>query len=256
MEKPESVEENQVLQGILSRLQAKHLPVDTRTNAEILNDLEKYGQEESKKQQKRYAEERAEWRKQELVRRANASGIPVEYQSAEIKAFCSEQNEVCERLQGFADNFEKVLSVGANVILHGDIGTGKTHLACAVGNALLNRDFNVQYTTLYRACAFVKEAWNSGEAGDTELKRIRQLIEPDLLIVDEIRIQRDHDMPIITELFDGRYSQRKPTIVISNFEPERLAECLTLPIYDRLTRNPSKLFSLRGASLRGEIELF
>ena len=256
MSKLEHIDENETFSAMMARLKAKHLPEDKRSNQEIMAELDEVGRQEAIKQQERYAIERVEWQKQQAVKRASASGIPTEYQSAELNAYCEYQREISERMTKFVANFELALSTGANAILHGDIGTGKTHFACAVANELLKRGFSVQYTTLYRACAYIKEAWKSQEPDDTETKRIEHFIKSDLLIVDEIRVHRDFDMPIITELFDGRYRERKPTIVITNFNPQQLAECLTLPIYDRLTRKPSAMIELVGDSLRGDIDVF
>lgn len=193
----------------------------------------------------------AQQKKALFIQRTDAS-IPEEYSLATIKPFNPTQHAICERLQSYVDNFNRVQQAGANIILTGSIGTGKTHLACAVANALLDKGITVHYTTMYGLCLYIKESW-SDKTGDSESQRIQKLIDVDLLIIDEVGVQRDSDMPFITEVIDGRFRTHKPSIILSNYSATELQKILTARNYDRLTRKGYQLLELKGQSLRKEV---
>jgi len=68
-----------------------------------------------------------------------------------------------------------------NLILYGPVGTGKSHLATAVGVAVCNRGKRVRF---YRTAALVNaliDAKTTGELG----KMLKKLEKLDLLICDE-----------------------------------------------------------------------
>jgi len=104
-----------------------------------------------------------------------------------------------------------------SVLIYGPAGTGKSHVAQALGYAACQRGYDVLYTKAPRLFADL----GGGHADGTWESRLRRYLQPDLLIIDdfglrELGVQQAEDL---YELICGRY-QRASTIVVSNRAPQ------------------------------------
>lgn len=68
-----------------------------------------------------------------------------------------------------------------NLILFGSVGTGKTHLATALGIEACRKGYNVRFYTVPQLVMKLEEAIHKG----TTSKLTRELLKQDLLILDE-----------------------------------------------------------------------
>lgn len=144
-----------------------------------------------------------------------------------------------------------------NILLIGAVGTGKTHLAYAILNALAERykisngqDYYRENEVVYRPIKAIideiKDAWNKHETPDRE-----QFCEVPLLIIDEIGVQygTDSERTEMYEVFNRRYENMLPIIAISNHDEKALQRILGQRIFDRLTGG-ALIFELAGKSFR------
>ncbi len=138
-----------------------------------------------------------------------------------------------------------------NVIALGNSGTGKTHVALALGLAACQKGFTVAFTT---AAALVNQLM---EARDERrlLKLQRDLAAVKLLIVDELGYVplSPTGAELLFEIFSQRY-ERGSTIVTSNLPFEDwtqvlASERLTGALLDRLTHHVS-ILTMNGDSYR------
>ncbi len=100
-----------------------------------------------------------------------------------------------------------------NVLALGNSGTGKTHLALALGLAACQKSYRVRFTT---AAALVNELLEARD--DKRLLRFqKQLAKQDLLIVDELGYVplSKTGAELLFEIFSQRYEQAS-TLVTSN----------------------------------------
>ena len=166
---------------------------------------------------------------------------------------CPEQQRLVEALkEGLKNGFDK------NIIIVGGVGTGKTHLAYAVVNALAEKkasyngeyryysEDKVIYCPIKSIIDEIKNAWNRKEAPD-----IVDLYKVPLLIIDEIGVQygSDSERTELYTVFNRRYEDELPIIAISNNKLSELQRILGQRIYDRLTGG-AKIFELNGRSYR------
>ena len=138
-----------------------------------------------------------------------------------------------------------------NVLLLGNSGTGKTHLALALGLAACQRGHRVRFTT---AAAMVHELM---EAKDEKrlLRFQKQMASYELLIVDELGFVplSKSGAELLFEVFSQRY-ERGSTLVTSNLPFQEWTEVLgserlTGALLDRLTHHVH-ILEMNGESYR------
>lgn len=137
------------------------------------------------------------------------------------------------------------------VLIAGPCGTGKSHLAQAIGHCAVQKGIDVLFFTQAKLLANLHAA----RATNTYDKRFQTLAKVDLLIIDDFGLKplkspQDEDLH---DLIDERYEQ-KSTIITSNLDfsewgqafPNKLLGAATL---DRLRHNAYRLI-LEGESYR------
>ncbi|MHC4137006.1 MAG: ATP-binding protein, partial [Planctomycetota bacterium] len=84
-----------------------------------------------------------------------------------------------EVLDLFACDF---IDQAANVVLIGGVGTGKTHLAIALGMACVQKDRRVRFTTAAELCNLLVEAKRDGRLS----RKLDQMARYDVVVLDEL----------------------------------------------------------------------
>lgn len=189
------------------------------------------------------------------------AGIPLRFQRETLDTWRAGDDQAKARIwnlgtgyvEAFAENFE----VGRAVMLLGTVGTGKTHLACAMLQAVI-RNFGAQglighYTTAGGIIRSIKETF--GAQAQTESQIYAGLMKPHLLVIDEVGLQHgtDFERLVLQEVIDGRYGRMLPTIVISNLDVGGLRQCMGDRSVDRLRERGGLVGLFRGESQRGAV---
>lgn len=204
----------------------------------------------------------AAWRSELLAREWQAklgrAAIPERFADRRLDTYrptCPEAGHALQVAQRYADNFGAVRKAGACLIFCGDVGTGKTHLAIGIAHAVLEQGGQAVFSSVIRAVRSVKETYSKG-AERTEAQALRDLVEPDLLILDEVGVQfgSDAEKLILFEIINGRYEARRPTIIISNLAIGELEHYLGARAVDRLREGGGKVVVFDWESYRARRE--
>jgi DNA replication protein DnaC len=109
------------------------------------------------------------------------------------------------------------------LLLRGNYGTGKTHLAAAVGNARLAKGDMVLFMTTPDLLDYLRSTFaSSADAGyDETFERIR---DTQLLILDDLGVENPSQwaQEKLFQLLNYRYSHRKPTVITTNVDLDEL----------------------------------
>lgn len=139
-----------------------------------------------------------------------------------------------DRAQEFADN-----PAGKWLLLEGTYGSGKTHLAAAIGNARLTHGEFVLFVTTPDLLDHLRVSYtDDAEAGyDETFERIRSC---DLLILDDLGVENPSAWAKekLFQLLNHRYTHRLATVITTNVELDRLDARLSSRLrgIDRTTR--------------------
>ena len=139
-----------------------------------------------------------------------------------------------------------------NVVFIGNPGTGKTHLAIAIGYSVAIRRNSVYFIKFNKLINILKVAYNEG----TLERKIKLFYKYKLLIIDEVAFNEISalESTLFFQLIDARYTKRS-TIFTSNITfnkwPSILGEdeMITKAILDRILHY-SYLFNINGPSYR------
>lgn len=127
------------------------------------------------------------------------------------------QQELMTAAKGYADQFPEFLRNGKGLLFYGDVGTGKSLAAACIANALIDKGYKPKMTSL------PIEADNVWAAED-KAEHIRSLCKYDLLIFDDLGVERDtpYMQEMIYKIINSRVAQGGPMIVTSNLTQKEL----------------------------------
>lgn len=131
------------------------------------------------------------------------------------------------------------------LIFLGNVGTGKTHLACGIIR---------ECGGLYRLASSIIEELRrakSFNADKTEAKILDAYGKTGLLIIDEIGrgAVAAEEQYMLYQIINERYNRRKPTVLISNQTKKEFLQYIGIAAADRLTES-AQVVELTGKSYR------
>lgn len=183
------------------------------------------------------------------------AGIPERFHSRTLVSYVATtegQKRALAFANEYADQFAEVSKTGRSAIFCGKPGTGKTHLAVGVGLYVMACHKLVMFTTVQRMVRRVKDAWRK-DSEESESNVIDLLVQPDLLILDEIGVQfgTEFEKNLMFDVLNERYEKRRPTLLLSNLTAPEVKTFLGERVYDRLREDGGQCVPFDWASHRG-----
>lgn len=207
-------------------------------------------------QARKQREEQAE-RQRKVAALMSASSVPARFARhdfADYVATTQGQKTVLGACKAFASAWPDRIKDGGSLVMTGRPGTGKTSLACAIGNEVIRRHLGVvAFGTVSTMLRHIKDSYRK-DSRRSEQDAVDDLVRPDLLILDEVGVQAgsDHEKLLMFEVLNARYQECRPTILISNLSGGELETFLGHRVMDRYRECGAVLAfdwdSYRGAS--------
>lgn len=143
----------------------------------------------------------------------------------------------------------------ASFIFSGRPGTGKNHLASAIGNHLILHGKNVLIVTVADLMSNMKGTF-SGTSNITEENLLHNLSSVDLLMIDEIGMQTEsrYEKVIINQIVDRRSSSKRSTGMLSNLDHRGMKTLLGERVIDRMRIGNSLWLTFEWDSYRKYIK--
>lgn len=179
------------------------------------------------------------------------SGIKKRHRNCRFENYhthCQGQRIAFAEARNLMDGYKRRESGG--FIFAGTSGTGKNHLACAIANELLQLRRSVVVITVAELMLKIRDSYRKdAEVSETEI--IRYLSSVDLLVIDELGVQHNsnNERVMINRIIDERYTQERPTGVITNLQQEDLVKTLGQAAIDRIMEG-GKWLTFNWASYR------
>lgn len=156
------------------------------------------------------------------------------------------QTKAKTECQKFVENFPSEKSL----IMVGGVGTGKTLLASAMIESLID-NYRCEIVKLIDIIREIKDTWRK-DSESTERNILKWYIGLDLLIIDEVGSQfgSDAEKLFIFDIIDGRYQEMKQTILISNLDNKGVKAVIGERCIDRLRDGGGSMIAFNWSSSR------
>lgn len=236
---------------VLKRLQAA-MPAGVQPKFTNAEEWRAWQDEQGRISSRRIAEQNRLTRLQSVLGR---SGIQELHRSCTFQNYNAElpgQRHALMKSKQYADAFG---SGFGGFIFSGGCGTGKNHLAAAIGNQLLERGRSVLVVTVPDLMMRFRETYQDG-ARTTEADLMKDLCNVDLLVLDDIGVQRGNknEEVVLFQIVDRRLSNRKPVGMLTNLDAPGLTEMLGVRIMDRMTMDGGMWVNFDWFSYRKQVK--
>lgn len=191
---------------------------------------------------------------EDLYRFAGLTG-PLREQTFErfdLSVYPPDDRRYMEHLQRFCKEFAAGVVRGSqeeSLLLVGNVGLGKTYLASAVGNAVLETGKTVVYLTFGEFLDLIR--LHKFDDQEAYMAGIQRLYDADLIILDDLGAEKVTEFAAqeLFSLINARMNRRRPMVVSSNLEPESFEETYGDRIASRLL-NGFEVCRLVGEDVR------
>jgi DNA replication protein DnaC len=151
----------------------------------------------------------------------------------------------------YAENFERHAHSGESLLMLGKAGTGKSHLAIAILQAIMPVHCGL-YTTAADLIDMVRETWRR-DSERSQGRVLHLLSSVPLLVIDEVGVQygTESEQNTLFQIIDRRYRERRPLIMMANLQPAEMQQLLGDRVFDRL-RESAKTLTFNWDSYRAQ----
>lgn len=185
-------------------------------------------EEKAKLEKEEFERKQAELEKIRLLfKNSNVSkrGLKRTFESFEVNNINGRAYEIARK---YAEDWDKFKEDGTGLIFIGKFGTGKTHLAFAIANYLLNNGVPVIFETLINLMEKLKLSYGRTESLDY-YDIIKLYCECDLLIIDDLGKEKLSEWVLekLFQIINSRYENMLPIIITTNYNEEQIINRLS-----------------------------
>lgn len=157
-------------------------------------------------------------------------------------------SNVCRK---YVDEWAQMKAENIGILFYGDVGVGKSFLACCIANALIEKLVPAMVTSFP---AILKSLQGFGEDRDRVYSKLRRVA---LLVIDDLGAERDTATALeqVYSIIDSRLLSKKPTIFTTNLDIKQIqkpADMAYKRIYSRVLEMCPIQLQIEGTDRRVE----
>lgn len=209
-----------------------------------------------KQDEERIAAERVKNAADRLANKLGSALIPARFRDRTFDGYIATEPKQVKALticRDYAENFAEHFEAGRCLLLLGNVGTGKTHLATAIANHIMRTTTaTAVYRTVGGILQHIKGSYDR-ESEYSEGEAFAAYTKPSLLIIDEVGATKptEFELASLFNIINGRYEEQLPTVVISNLPAGELSGALGERCVDRLREGGGIAVGFDWKSARG-----
>ncbi|MGR3808195.1 ATP-binding protein [Pasteurella testudinis] len=123
--------------------------------------------------------------------------------------------DIIRKVKNYVKHFDEMRKDNTGLLLYGNVGSGKTYLACSIANEIITK---YGYTAKMRNFAQILNDLQKGGFNLDRNEYIENITNPTLLILDDFGIERNTEYALeqIYNVINARYLKERPTIITTN----------------------------------------
>lgn len=194
-------------------------------------------------------QQRDDFRKKRAWKMYEESGVGKRFLTASFENYERERMpKAYDIALGYAETFDK--NDGEGLLFTGDVGTGKTHLAAAISAEIIRKyAATVEFVSYTEALATMRAAFSESNNNDKILEE--RMVKADLLVIDDLGKENlsAFTKNVLYRVVNGRYKEKLPLIITSNYGIKSLSERLDYGTFSRIV-DGCKVVEMRGIDYR------
>lgn len=168
----------------------------------------------------------------------NNAAVPLRFASRTLDNFNAETPDQIRALaisRDFVADWRATQKKGAWLVFSGLPGTGKSHLAIAILQAIMPGVVG-RYMTCMELIQTIRATWRK-DSEESENELLQMLTDIPLLVLDEIGVQygTESEQHHLFDVLDRRYREMQPTILLTNQNKDGFKQFVGDRVYDRMT---------------------
>lgn len=194
-------------------------------------------------------QQRDDFQKNRAWRMFEESGVGKRFLTASFENYERERMpKAYDIALGYAETFDK--NDGEGLLLTGDVGTGKTHLAAAISAEIIRKyAATVEFVSYTEVLATMRAAFSESNNNNKILEE--RMGKAGLLVIDDLGKENlsAFTKNVLYRVVNGRYKDRLPLIITSNYGIESLSQRLDYGTFSRIAE-VCKVVEMRGIDYR------
>lgn len=184
------------------------------------------------------------WYEQSLERAIAGARIQKRYNHCELSNFEHHYDSLRDAHRKAVRFVEQFPAVDKGLLLIGDNGVGKTHLAVAILKAVI-RSKRIQ-GFFYETGELLKLVRDTYASDTNEADVLRPVLEADLLVLDDLGVEKTSEwvQETLGHVVNIRYSERRPTVFTTNLQDSEDSTNPRSFLYRLGSRTRSRLFEM------------
>lgn len=165
-----------------------------------------------------------------LLRTQSFETFSLDYYAGDARSY-ARMKRVRDMMKAYADGFRP--GEADNLALFGGTGLGKTHLSSAVARVVIEKGYDVLYTSAVGMLSDFEQQRFGNASGIGNQANTSRYYDCDLLIIDDLgtEVGNQFTTSVLYDVINTRLNRQQATIISTNLEPDEFRK----RYWDRIT---------------------